>query len=94
MRNRLFVAPLIVLAVAWPGLAHPVEFPPQGASESPMTTSPSGFVGVPGPGGYAPEHFQAFPPPAPAPAQAPSACPSCPAPGQSQEQHPLQPAQH
>jgi hypothetical protein len=58
-----------------------VEFAPQGPGGLPMVTTPGGFVGVPGPNGYAPELYQAFPPPPGVPAQ-PPACPTCPAQGQ------------
>ncbi len=90
MRNRRLVVPLIVMAGVWPGCARAVEFPPQGESGPPMTTSPSGFVGVPGPSGYAPEHSHGFPPLQPAPGETQS-CPTCPVSGPPPASPPPQP---
>jgi hypothetical protein len=80
MTTRFTAATLIVLAVAWPAVAGAVEFAPE-AGPPPMVQSPSGFIGVPGPHAWSPEHFQAFPPPPPAQPQA-QACSTCPAPVQ------------
>jgi hypothetical protein len=91
MLNRCLVSLLICLAGAWPSLARAVEFAPQGDTQPPMSTSPSGFVGVPGSSGYGPEHFQAFPPPPSASGQT-SSCQTCPA--SRQPQPSPQPPQH
>lgn len=61
MRNWPSIALLVVLASALPGIAQAVEFGSQEGA-APTGTSPSGFVGVPGPSSYAPERYQAFPP--------------------------------
>jgi hypothetical protein len=76
MNTRLIAATLVALAVALPPLAHAVEFAPEAAGP-PLVQTPSGFIGVPGPHAWSPEHFQAFPPPPPA-----EPCASCPSPAQ------------
>lgn len=91
MHNPVLVTLLALLAGTSPSLVRAAEFPPQGGSSPPMSTSPSGFVGVQGPGGDDPERFQALPPPAPAKV---ASCPGCPALGQAREQQQPQPAQH
>ncbi|HTB43746.1 MAG TPA: hypothetical protein VK741_08985 [Acetobacteraceae bacterium] len=80
MMTRFTAATLLALAVAWPAAAGAVEFPQQ-AGPPPLWQSPSGFVGVPGPEAWSPEHFQAFPPPPSMRVQIP-ACTNCPAPTQ------------
>ncbi|HEY6432976.1 MAG TPA: hypothetical protein VIZ17_13430, partial [Acetobacteraceae bacterium] len=71
----------------WPGLASAARFSEQPAGPQ-MGMSPSGFVGVIGPEGYAPEHYESLSPPPPG-----FVCPSCPPSDRSPAQHPPQPAQ-
>jgi hypothetical protein len=80
MTTRFIAAAMVVFAVASPPLAHAVEFPPE-AAPPPMVQTPSGFIGVPGPHAWSPEHFQAFPPP-PTQHNQVQACGSCPVPAQ------------
>ncbi len=90
MRNWPSIALLVVLASALPGIAQAVEFGSQGGA-APTGTSPSGFVGVPGPSSYAPERYQAFPPSAAV--QNPS-CSACSSSAQPRGQQPAQTGPH
>ena len=78
MLTRKLVLLAAIVAMSLPTGAQALEFPQSAPSGPPMYTSPSGFVGVPGPGYYEIERWNGFPPQAPV-AQT---CPSCPAPAQ------------
>jgi hypothetical protein len=87
MHTRKLILMLAILSMGGVGGAQALEFPQTAPAGPPMYTSPSGFVGVPGPGYYQIERWNGLPPVA---AAAPT-CSSCPAPAPTSQATPLPP---
>jgi hypothetical protein len=88
MRNRSFL-PIIGILIGFSlSPAYAVEFPQSAPSGPPLCQSPSGFIGVPGPGYWEIERAGRCPPPPQAQASAAQPCSNCTAQTQGQAARP------
>jgi hypothetical protein len=97
MRTRGFLPVIAALVGFSVGPAYAVEFPQSAPSGPPLCQSPSGFIGVPGPGYWEIERFGRCPPPPQASASTAQPCANCTvsAPAQAQAARPTaQQVQH